>query len=369
MDCCNFRYIRLCQAAVCLLGLSASTSTVLAEDRWPTARAEPWPAADALFRRDPRWRGGDGAGSVDLGNSRVLWLFGDSFVSNTPVDQRRGTRMVNNTVGIQTGYDPVTATFKGYWQADTDQPQAFFQPTDNTWYWPASGVMVDGQLLIVLMKIRKSDQGMGFAFFGSAALMIENPQESPEHWRTIEVEVPDNRLEIIYGSGGMTVEKDYLVSLAPHAGKWHRAYLIRWSLADVRRGDLTQPQLWVGDRWQRQSEVEELPEPILPTAQSEFTTHFDERVGGLLQVQCSYLTQSVGLRFARRRTDPWVSVPNLFTPAPRDQVFYYAGKAHPELQANGLAVTYCCNGRRLGAVVADESIYYPRFLQVRFDAQ
>ena len=42
--------------------------------------AEAWPDGDGLFRRDPRWRGGDVASSLDLGQDRVLWLFGDSFV-------------------------------------------------------------------------------------------------------------------------------------------------------------------------------------------------------------------------------------------------------------------------------------------------
>ena len=47
----------------------------------PTMTAEAWPAADALFHSDPRWRGGDAAYSVPLGGDRVLWLFGDSFIA------------------------------------------------------------------------------------------------------------------------------------------------------------------------------------------------------------------------------------------------------------------------------------------------
>ncbi|MEA2698994.1 MAG: hypothetical protein QOI66_3265, partial [Myxococcales bacterium] len=43
--------------------------------------AAAWPDADALFRRDPRWLGGDAAFSVALGGDRILWLFGDSFIA------------------------------------------------------------------------------------------------------------------------------------------------------------------------------------------------------------------------------------------------------------------------------------------------
>ena len=67
---------------------------------------EPWPEADAMFHRDPNWLGGDDAYSLDLGAGRVAWFFGDSFVAPSVPSERRGTTMVRNSVGIQTGYDP-----------------------------------------------------------------------------------------------------------------------------------------------------------------------------------------------------------------------------------------------------------------------
>ncbi len=42
--------------------------------------ADPWPAADQMFRKDHRWLGGDGGNSIDLGDGSVLWFFGDSFI-------------------------------------------------------------------------------------------------------------------------------------------------------------------------------------------------------------------------------------------------------------------------------------------------
>ena len=59
-----------------------------------------------MFHRDPEWLGGDDAYSVDLGDGRVAWFFGDSFVAPTTPGERRGTTMVRNSVGLQTGYDP-----------------------------------------------------------------------------------------------------------------------------------------------------------------------------------------------------------------------------------------------------------------------
>src|SRR6187402_497960 len=60
--------------------------------------AAPWPEADALFRRDPRWLGGDAAITVALGGERVLWLFGDSFIAHPGERSRERARMVRNSV-------------------------------------------------------------------------------------------------------------------------------------------------------------------------------------------------------------------------------------------------------------------------------
>jgi hypothetical protein len=45
--------------------------------------------------------GGDGASSVDLGDGRILWLFGDSWIDPAGPGVRQGARMVSNSVAIQ----------------------------------------------------------------------------------------------------------------------------------------------------------------------------------------------------------------------------------------------------------------------------
>jgi len=74
--------------------------------------ATAWPEADRLFHSYPRWLGADAAYSFDLGNQRVLWLFGDSFVGGL---KWRRSRMVRNSIAIQKGYDPSAASIRFYW--------------------------------------------------------------------------------------------------------------------------------------------------------------------------------------------------------------------------------------------------------------
>ena len=58
--------------------------------------AEPWPEADELFRSDPHWLGSDDAYSIDLGDGRVLWLFGDTFIT---YDTRTKTLFTSDLFG------------------------------------------------------------------------------------------------------------------------------------------------------------------------------------------------------------------------------------------------------------------------------
>ena len=60
---------------------------------------------EALFHSDDRWRGADGAYSTLLPDGRVLWLFGDTFVTEQAVRARAGSTMVHNTVAVQSSTD------------------------------------------------------------------------------------------------------------------------------------------------------------------------------------------------------------------------------------------------------------------------
>ena len=102
---------------LCLSGMPGQTVAQESESAFPDLQATSWNEADQLFRRDPRWLGGDGAYSVDLGGERVLWLFGDSFIADRKAVARNASQIVRNSVAIQTGYDPSKASVKFYWRA------------------------------------------------------------------------------------------------------------------------------------------------------------------------------------------------------------------------------------------------------------
>src|SRR4051812_32924952 len=69
-------------------------------------------AADVLFHQEPRWLGGDGAYTIDLGDDRTLWLFGDSFVATSAAHVRTESTIVRNSVAVMTGTDPSSASMQ-----------------------------------------------------------------------------------------------------------------------------------------------------------------------------------------------------------------------------------------------------------------
>ena len=119
--------------------------------------AEVWREADALFHRDPQWLGGDDAYSLDLGDERVAWFFGDSFVAPTSPGERRATTMVHNSIGIQTGYDPTTADFKTYWRNTDGKPTSFFPDDGKHYFWPGGSILDRRQIAGILHAV--VDQG------------------------------------------------------------------------------------------------------------------------------------------------------------------------------------------------------------------
>jgi len=332
--------------------------------------AAPWPEADALFRRDPAWRGGDGAGSIDLGGGRVLWLFGDSFVAPRDAPPgRQAAELVNNTVGIQPGYDPVAAEFQTFHRTVEGAPAPFFAGAEKSWLWPSGGAVVRDKLLIFLMQIEATGEGLGFRVIGNHAVLVDNPSEPPDRWSLQTARVPGFDPMVIYGSGGMTSESDYLFAVTAAVDPGHSLHLNRWDSESVLEGDLGNPEWWDGNHWRQHGEITGLPKPLFTQGAAESSLHWDAAAKRFLQVQASSFPFGVVMiRSSPRRVGPWSEQQAVFHPSDHAEgpkgLHYYAAKAHPEQICDGLAITYCSNAFDLGRVVRDETVYYPRFVRL-----
>lgn len=336
----------------------------------PCFEAAAWRDADLLFRRDPHWVGADVASTVDLGDGRILWLFGDSWIDPTGTGTRRGARMVSSSVAIQTGTDPSTATIAFYWGHAADgAPAAFIPDREGERLWFGSGVRVADRLVLFMSRIISTDTGLGFESVGWTAFMVENPDAEPSAWRPRPLETPANALGIDVGFAAAATQDGYVYAFgSPNPIKSHPIYAARWPADDVRRGDLRHPEWWAGDlsgwvpdsssaaRW-----------PLFENGQSELTIHRDRESGQFLAVQTQgFGPADVVLRGAPALTGPWTAPRMLYRPPEYylPDIMIYAGKAHPEITGADLALTYATNSFDFGRMASDSLVYYPRFIRL-----
>jgi hypothetical protein len=342
-----------------------------APDRLAGIEAEPWPEADALFRSDQNWVGSDDAYSIDLGNGRVLWLFGDTFITYDPRRSRQGSIMIRNSIAVQTGYDPSTAQMDFYWPLVDYLPRSFFPERGDLWYWPGHGVRLEDRVIVFLMVVRKASGGLGFATEGWAAVKLTGIDGPPEEWELTWLDTPANDFGVLI-SGGAMREGDYVYVYSVQEPS-HDIYLVRWPVTEVLADDLARPQWWTGDEvgWVVQGDLAALPAPLYTGGQTEFTVHHDPALQQYLGIQTVGFPQAdLAFRLAPAPTGPWSAATTFHRPEEYDieDVMIYAGKAHPELEGEGadLILTYATNSLSQTNLMSDNRLYYPRFLKAHF---
>jgi hypothetical protein len=332
-------------------------------------QAQPWPEADALFRTDPKWLGSDDAYSVDLGNGRTLWLFGDTFISRSFLNTRRLSTMIRNSVAIQSGYDPATASMEFYWRTERKKPQSFFPEDNDTWFWPGHGIALSGKLFVFLMATRATSEGIGFEHVGWRAVSISNPEQPPSEWDMQWLETPGNPFGLIV-SGSIMRVGEYVLAFSVKEPE-HTIHLVRWPVAQVMNEDLTQPQWWTGaeNGWVVQQEMVEKPHALFSEGQTEFTVHYEPALDQFLEIQTvGFGKADLGYRLSDDPTGAWAPMERFYRPEEQQisDVLIYAAKAHPHLEGADLVLTYATNIVGYGRLVARDDLYYPRFLKASF---
>jgi Domain of unknown function (DUF4185) len=335
-----------------------------------------WADAQKLFRGDPSWLGGDAAFSADLGGGRVLWLFGDSFVSPNASGSRSGAAMPRNTVAIQHGYDPSAATIDFHYQRDASgAPASFFaSPGSGTWFWPGPGERLGGVLVVFLWRMRATTTDpLGFVADAPFAALVANPDAVPEAWQITTVALPTNAWGVFLGTGAAMVEGGYLYLMSAVEPGNHDMYLARWPVTDAASGAFADPE-WATDAsggFAKQSTLAGAPLRLFTQGHTEMSVHLDPTTQQHVVVQPLGFPQGdVVMRTAATLAGPW-SPPRVVYRPPEEScsgVLTYAAKAHPEIRSPALgsavAVTYATNNLDFATLVADTSLYFPRFVML-----
>ena len=323
-----------------------------------------WHTADRLFRTDPLWRGGDAAYSVDLGEGRVLWLFGDSFVGEGPDNTRSGRRMVRNTIAIQDGYDPSQATIRFYYAGEGEEPDSFFSGTEGEWLWPGPAQKIGSVVLLTFMRLIQNRPGMfGFLTVGAEARFLLNHSQSPPEWRMKAVPLPQTPAGVKFGTGAFLLHEGFLYAYVVVEPGSHDVYLARWDEKEVAGMNLMKPRWWTGTEWVSSTEEAGI---IVRNLQTEFsvTRGFDGRfwmvsvdgIGGT----------NVVVRTAPEPQGPWSSPRIIYRPPESsiDDILVYSAKAYPHNLKEDFVFTYCTNHFDFWKLAGDMNLYFPRFVRL-----
>jgi hypothetical protein len=362
-------------ACIVLLSVAGSLTGCVEHDAAMPAR-EPttlWPAADSLFQRDDSWVGADGAYSIDLGQGRVLWTFGDTWIDPSGRKTRDGATMVSNSVAIQQGYDPEQASMSFFWgNMDTDTPIAFVPDVAGMRFWPGHGAMVGEKLILFWMDVNTVPDGIGFSVTEWRALLVSNPTDEPSAWQLEPLDNPSNDRRIIVGSGGVLVHDGYLYAHgAQEPGPDQAIYLVRWPETDAASGDLTTGMQWWGGEdvgWLSGPNAFRQALPVADNGQTEFTVHYDSTHARFQLTHSSGFGNAVIVgRYAEHITGPWSPPDTLLIPPHNvvPDISIYQGKSHPWSTGDGLVLTYATNSFDFGDHFRNAWLYYPRFALTR----
>jgi hypothetical protein len=326
--------------------------------------ASAWPEADRLFRSDPSWLGGDAAFSIDLGNNRVLWLFGDSFVAKSASATRSQSAFIRNSVAIETGYDPSHARIQFY-EGQRNGQISDFAPSNRpgTWLWPMQGTRLGNRLLLVFTRVA-SDSGkdtLGFRVAGWTAFLVDNPGMPPDSWNLRPLAGPNTNGSALVGMSVLH-EEDFVYAFVL-GEPVHDAYLLRWPASDAANGQLLTPQWWcgAGEGWRPDITKRQI---VIRNAGAEFSVQHAPG-GGFIEVNSEgFGATTIVSRRAPSLNGPWSKPQVLYRP-PESSIaglLVYGAKSHPELSGGDLIITYAANGPP-DRLETDMSIYFPRFVK------
>lgn len=351
--------------------------------------ATPAPEWEALFQRTEGWTGGDGAGTVVVGD-RVLWLFADSWIGPV-VDGKHGplSALVNNALAIHplpapgSGIPPDPATIRFYWGAPTNagKPTAWVtagRPGD--WFWPAGGAaIVPGarghRLVIFLSRLRRRDSSpdiWNFRGIGTDVHWTDHPDDSPDGWLGPQSvlcasPIPPGDRRVSWGGSALAEGDSRLVYGVDSTDNLNKTLL----LARAPGASIERFESWAfhGDGGWKPTAADATP--VTQNIADEFSVSLIG-TGPAERLVLIYSEPLFGARIlartAERPEGPWSGPVPLYTcpePARDKRLFVYAAKAHPELSKDGeLLVTYCVNSQDFWHMAANADIYRPRFIRV-----
>ena len=328
--------------------------------------AESWPDADQLFHQDPRWRGADGAWSVDLGGDRTLWTFGDTYID--PEGQTRSSSFfIRNSIAIQQGADPTTAQMTFHWKTlQNGNPTAFLAPPNpnpsNVLYWGGAGAVV-GKKLVLFQQGNVPNGAGSVDFIHSKAVIIPNFEDDASLWQQNWYDVPRDPGGFLWGAHYAFTVGSYLYVYVVRdndatGDERGTAALLRYPNPEAKAGNFATPRWWTGSTWSATG-----PVAVLWHDSTQYSVH-DLGNGEHIAIMGALYFGPGTFATATAPTGPFSAFAPFFNPPESSWggpgVLTYIWHAHPQFTGAPVVVTYSTHGNNLAN---DERSYYPKFVR------
>ncbi len=369
---------------------------------------------NAVFDRRDGWTGADCAGTVNLRDGRILWLFGDTWISSIRGGKRLpGATMVNNSIAIHPidptmpwkAPDPASVRFAWGATNAAGQQTAWAVPdTTNSreppggkvreWLWAnGGGLVVDDpqgtrRLFAYFFRVHTNPQGKGvwtFTVAGTTLAIVDRVSDPVDRWKIRLIDLPDCVQSKAPGDKRADAEMTWGMAAcldpatAPTKSPEVLIYGIRRSgflndglvLARAPAATIDQFQTWRFSAgkgsWSTEARA---ARPIADGLVSEFSVE-RMKIGGrptwILVQSEPFLGKRIFIRIALKPEGPWSARKTVATVPDVERnksYFTYAAKGHADISRPGeLLITYLVNSQEFGDVVRDTSIYHPRFLR------
>jgi hypothetical protein len=349
--------------ALLLLGLLLLASCSALPDRAAAPRSAPAACLPSFPDRDG-WYGGDGAYAIRLDEKRVLWLFGDTFVSDEEGRQDRvGMKAVlGTTLAVSTCAPDGQFRIRYFLKRDKGEFVSSFG--ENEWLWPQDPFLVDRVLHVPLIFVRADPQIEGpfkFAIAGHRIARIRDFAPSdPNLWSADYVDLTPGIPEGIQAFATTSVVYgDHVYFYPLYSATKDGVAILGNILARIPTESLDDPasavEYWTRDgQWEKGLDHGRV-KVVLDAAVSELSVRYHPEDGQWIAVYLSL--RNNGDRMLYRTADalegPWSeprvligSIPEVDRSSPRydKNNFCYAGKEHLEFaRGRNLVVTYVCN--------------------------
>ena len=320
------------------------------------------------------WMGGDAAYSIPLAPGQSLWLFGDSFVGNPSLRDRKAATFVRNSIAISTCDQANGWRINYYWKnKNRSQPSAFFDTKEEKyWYWPLDGFLYKGRLYLAVSKLKTKPNEEVFSFetVGVYLAKVTNPSALPDQWQIEYLKLSEG--SAYYPGSTIVLDHDfaYLFTVAENASQKHQHMILsRLSLSKLDQGMASLEYFAKDKSWKSGLNGDDAA-VLIETGHSEMSVRFHQQANQWVAVSGGdFLSGKIMIRTAPALTGPWseqrptYEFPEMSEKNPKRDAdtWCYAVKEHIEFaQGEKLLITYACNSFKFEKLIANTNIYRPQ---------